>query len=197
METEPFWQLIEEARARHAAVVAGASLDCDPVAVTASALLAARPAEEIIAAQRALWALMGESYRSPLWAAAYVINGGCSDDGFDYFRGWLILQGREVFERVVADPDVLAELPAVRAAAAHGEELEEESALGIAWNAYRAVRGEEMPAGAFSVRYPELDQAWNFDFDDMTEMRRRLPRLVALYTEAETHADAARQSAVP
>jgi hypothetical protein len=194
METEPFWQLIEDARARHAAVVAGASVDCDPVAVTASALLAARSAEEILGAQRALWALMGESYRSPLWAAAYVINGGCSDDGFDYFRGWLILQGREVFERVVADPDALAGLPAVRAAAARGEELEAESTLGIAWNAYRALRGEEMPAGAFSVRYPGLDQAWNFDFDDMAEMRRRLPRLVSLYTEADA---AARQSAVP
>jgi hypothetical protein len=58
---------------------------------------ASRPAEEIVAAQQVLWDLMAESYTNPLWAAAYVINGGCSDDGFDYFRGWLIAQGREVF----------------------------------------------------------------------------------------------------
>ena len=50
---------------------------------------------------------MAGSYWTPLWAAAYVINGGCSDDGFDYCRGWLILQGREVFEHVVADPRTL------------------------------------------------------------------------------------------
>jgi len=25
--------------------------------------------------------------------AAYIINGGCSDDGFEYFRRWLVLQG--------------------------------------------------------------------------------------------------------
>ncbi|MFE5591185.1 DUF4240 domain-containing protein [Streptomyces sp. NPDC056549] len=33
--------------------------------------------------------------------AAYMVNGGCCDDGFDYFRGWLIAQGRNVFERAV------------------------------------------------------------------------------------------------
>ena len=39
----------------------------------------------------------------PLWDAAYLINGGCSDDGFDYFRGWLVDQGRETFERCLAE----------------------------------------------------------------------------------------------
>jgi hypothetical protein len=33
-----------------------------------------------------------------LWLAAVAILGGCSDDSFDYFRGWLIAQGRKVFE---------------------------------------------------------------------------------------------------
>ncbi|MEY9870674.1 hypothetical protein ABH931_000128 [Streptacidiphilus sp. MAP12-33] len=171
-----FWQLIEEARRELTGVGDGAA-----VATRASGILARRGAAEIIAAQRGLWALMARSYRSPLWAAAYMINGGCSDDGFDYFRGWLILQGRETYERVVADPDALAELPQVRAAAAHGSDLEGEDALSIAWRAHISATGAELPPRSFSVRYPELDQAWNFDFDDMGEMRRRLPRLAALY----------------
>ncbi|PZH17222.1 hypothetical protein C1I97_05340 [Streptomyces sp. NTH33] len=29
------------------------------------------------------------SYQNPLWAAAYVVNGGCSDDGFGCFQGRL------------------------------------------------------------------------------------------------------------
>jgi hypothetical protein len=33
------------------------------------------------------------------WGAAYLANGGCSDDGFDYFRGWLIGQGRKCTRR--------------------------------------------------------------------------------------------------
>jgi hypothetical protein len=174
-DSRGFWQLIEEARAL-------AGVEGPAVAAAASALLARRGVGEIVAAQQELWTLMAESYRSPLWAAAYMINGGCSDDGFDYFRGWLILQGQEVFDRVVADPDALAGLAPVRAAAAHGTDLEGEEALSIVWEAHRrATGGQRLPAGSFSVRYPELDQAWNFDFDDMGEMRRRLPRLAALY----------------
>ncbi|MER7341367.1 DUF4240 domain-containing protein [Streptomyces sp. NPDC000075] len=40
----------------------------------------------------------------PAVGTAHGANGGCSDDGFDYFCGWLITQGPEAFERVVADP---------------------------------------------------------------------------------------------
>jgi hypothetical protein len=50
------------------------------------------------------------SYKDRLWAAAYVINGGCSDDGFDYFRGWLTAQGKDVFLSALSDPDSLVEL---------------------------------------------------------------------------------------
>ncbi|MDM5153883.1 DUF4240 domain-containing protein [Bacillus sp. DX1.1] len=51
-----------------------------------------------------------ESYTSSLWAAAYIIFGGCSDDLFDYFRGWLIAQGQEVFESVLQNHENLANL---------------------------------------------------------------------------------------
>ena len=39
------------------------------------------------------------------------MNGGCFDDGFRYFCPWLISEGRETFERALADPESLAELP--------------------------------------------------------------------------------------
>ncbi len=176
MNKQQFWELIAAARDQvidpH---------ERETVAHEATLLLAARPAEGIVAAQQAFWDLMAESYTNPLWAAAYVINGGCSDDGFDYFRGWLVAQGREVFERVVADPDALAELPVVQASAADGVVLEGEDVLGIARNAHLAATGDQLPADAFSIRYPQPDPAWAFDFDDSDEMARRLPRLTALY----------------
>jgi hypothetical protein len=53
---------------------------------------------------------MKRSYKWDLWGAAYVVHGGASDDGFEYFRRWLISKGRGVFERVVAEPDDLADL---------------------------------------------------------------------------------------
>jgi hypothetical protein len=40
----------------------------------------------------------------------FIVNGGASDDGFDYFRGWLIAQGRAVFEGTLAKPDSLADV---------------------------------------------------------------------------------------
>ncbi|MFI1386297.1 DUF4240 domain-containing protein [Embleya sp. NPDC020886] len=176
MDTNGFWTLIEDARSGLPDLADGNAL-----AHRASSLLAARPRAEIIAGQQALWDLMAASYRSPPWAAAYVINGGCSDDGFDYFRGRLILQGRDTFERVLADPDALAELPAIGAAAADGADIDGEEALSIVRNAHETATGEELPADVFTIRYPNLDPDWNFDFDDQAEMRHRLPRLTALY----------------
>lgn len=178
MNTQQFWQLIEAARDQ-----APNSNDGEEVARRATSLLATHPAEEIVAAQQVLWNLMADSYTNPLWAAAYVVNGGCSDDGFDYFRGWLIAQGREVFERIVADPDALAEMPVVRASAAEGIDLDGEETLTIVWNAHIRATGKQLPDDAFTIRYPNLDLAWDFDFDDQAEMSRRLPRLAALYLE--------------
>jgi hypothetical protein len=176
MDTDRFWQLVELAR-RQAADPA----DAEETAAGASVLLAARSPQEIVRAQQILWDLMADSYRAPLWAAAYLINGGCSDDGFDYFRGWLIAQGRAVFERAVADPDALADHPAVRAAAEGGNELEAEDFLAVAWNAHRRATGRDLPRGAFTITYPALDPAWNFSFDDHEKVATRLPRLDALF----------------
>src|SRR6188472_790178 len=53
-------------------------------------------------------AKMDQAYSWPLWGAAYVINGGCSDDTFTDFRAALISRGRQAFERAIADPDSLA-----------------------------------------------------------------------------------------
>ncbi|MFI1648972.1 DUF4240 domain-containing protein [Streptomyces avidinii] len=172
MDKQTFWKLIETARA-----------DAEPqgVASRAAQLLADNPEAEIAASQQVLWDLLAESYRAPLWAAAYVINGGCSDDGFDYFRGWLLTQGRETFETALTDPDSLAAHPAVREAAAQGLELWDESALSIAWTAYEAGTGRELPADSFTISYPALDPSWDFDFDDSEAIAARLPRLSALF----------------
>ncbi|WP_406381414.1 DUF4240 domain-containing protein [Streptomyces sp. NBC_01618] len=176
MDATDFWNLLDDARTQVADPA-----DAEAVVERASALLAARPRDEIVSAQQVFWDLMAASYRAPLWAAAYTINGGCSDDGFDYFRGWLIAQGRKVFERVVADPDTLAELPLVREAAAAGIDLECEEMLGVAWDAYSVTAGQNMPARSFTIDYPVLDPEWDFSFDDAEQVALRLPKLDALY----------------
>ncbi len=50
------------------------------------------------------------AYQYGLWTAASVMErGGCTDDGFIDFRGWLISQGREVYMAALRDPDSLAD----------------------------------------------------------------------------------------
>jgi hypothetical protein len=49
-----------------------------------------------------------QAYTWDLWGAAFIINGGCSDDGFQYFRWWLISRGRDWFYRALREPNTPA-----------------------------------------------------------------------------------------
>src|SRR5215218_9811101 len=96
MNKDAFWTLIEERRA--------AGDDCNEQAAAVMERLSELPASDILDFQRYIDECRVEAYRWDLWAVAYIINGGCSDDGFDYFRGWLISKGRKYFETAMADP---------------------------------------------------------------------------------------------
>ncbi|MBN2155401.1 MAG: DUF4240 domain-containing protein [Candidatus Lokiarchaeota archaeon] len=50
-----------------------------------------------------------KAYMWKLWAAAYLINGGCSEEEFDQFVYWLIGKGKETYNRTLENPDYLAE----------------------------------------------------------------------------------------
>lgn len=54
--------------------------------------------------------LMDRAYAWNLWGAAYIINGGCSDDSFNDFRSSLISQGKAIYEKALLDPDSLSEV---------------------------------------------------------------------------------------
>ena len=66
--------------------------------------------EDLIGFDRTYRAMIDRAYHWDLWAAAYIINGGCSDDGFDYFRDWLISLGRSAYEDALRDPETLADI---------------------------------------------------------------------------------------
>ena len=172
MRTDDFWAVIDRATADRPA-------SPDEVAKRAAADLATREPEEIVAWGRHLDKVMAASGKEDLWAAAYLINGGCSDDGFDHFRGWLVAHGRDVVARSVRDPDSLADLPAVRSAAATGAVFEAEAVLSIAQEAFAQATGGELPEREAPVPRPDPAMLW--DFDDEEEMQRRLPRLSALF----------------
>lgn len=90
--TDRFWALIDSSRA-----VSG----CERQAAWLVSALRTRTEPELREFTTELRRRLAESYRWDLWAVAYVANGGASDDGFEYFRGWLITQGRRRYERAL------------------------------------------------------------------------------------------------
>ena len=138
--------------------------------------------EELRSFDRVFWELMDESYRADLWGAAYIIKGGCSDDSFDYFRAWLIMQGQQAYTEALRNPDGLA--PRARRGQEVGDEFEFEDVLSIASEIYETKTGrsdfyQNQPAHEASL-VGDLD-AWS-DVDSTAENTRRLyPRLCKLF----------------
>ena len=175
MRTDDFWAVIDRATEQRPASPA-------EVAERAVADLATCDPEEIVAWGRHLDKVLVASGTEDLWAAAYLINGGCTEEGFDNFRGWLVAHGRAAVAGAVRSPDALAGMPAVRAAADTGAVFEAEEVLGIAGEAYAKAAGKPLPVPADRPRTrPEVNDLWDFDNED--EMRRRLPRLSELFLE--------------
>jgi hypothetical protein len=180
MTEADFWAHVAAARPRR--------YDAEAHADALTARLAGLPEPDVLDFVHHWDAAGARAYRRDLWGAAYLVNGGCSDDGFQYFRWWLILQGRAAFDAALADPDTLAEV-------LDGEtEVEAEVYPGTdAW--FRATRRERDDDGyeafdrALRFRHPtrpaEPPLAPRWDFDDDAEVRRRLPRLAAAYLDGD------------
>jgi hypothetical protein len=164
MDRADFWKRIDRAREESGG-------DVDETTELLQEQLTHLPDREILAFDRILWELMAESYRWDLWAAAYIINGGCSDDGFDDFRGWLIAQGQHVYDAALQNPDSLAVVAVA--------EVEHEPMLYVARLAYEEKTGNEMPAKLVD-NYPRAPagQPWQ---DNDSELERLLPRLWAKF----------------
>lgn len=96
---EEFWELLARAKTK--------GDDQEEQIEWLTSHLAKRTVHEIVAFDTHMHRILKDSYTSRLWAAAYIIMGGCSDDSFDYFRGWLLFQGKEVYEACIEDPELL------------------------------------------------------------------------------------------
>jgi hypothetical protein len=112
---------------------------------------------------------MARAYTWDLWAAAYVINGGCSDDGFEYFRAWLISRGSDTFEKALADPDSLASLRGLEP-----DECELESLLYVAAEAYEEAAESELPESKVKRPSKPAGKRWSEEGDDLA---KRVPKL--------------------
>jgi hypothetical protein len=102
MSDDAFWAVIGHTTALEA------NTDAQLDALTQ--VLNTLSADEVIAFEQAFQRSSIRAYTWELWGAGYVAHGGMSDDGFEYFRRWLISKGRGIYQHVMARPDDLADL---------------------------------------------------------------------------------------
>ncbi|HJZ33606.1 MAG TPA: DUF4240 domain-containing protein [Hyphomicrobiaceae bacterium] len=174
MDLDAFWRIVDGARSN-------ASSDQDFLRRIEARLLELQP-DELMGFERQFEKIHTGSCSWNLWGAAYLMNGGCSDDGFEYFRAWLMAQGRRTFEKAVEDADTLAMLPDPQGGRSRRyRELEE--FMYVAREIYEEKTSEEMPVSDSDflqgVDWRNFDVRWNFD--DPVEMERRYPKLFAIY----------------
>jgi hypothetical protein len=118
---------------------------------------------------------MKRSYSWDLWGAAYVVHGGASDDAFVYFRCWLISKGRAVFEKVIADPDSLADI-ADNLAPGHDGDLEFESFAYVAFSLWEEKTGRPATQMPIVRDYGPEPSGTQFQ-DDGAYLAKRYPKL--------------------
>jgi len=83
--------------------------------------------------------LLFDTYNSEMWCAGYIMNGGCSDDGFEYFRNWVISQGKETYYSAKENPDNL-----IKEVSAERYEYEFESFWYVALEAFKIKTGKDL-----------------------------------------------------
>jgi hypothetical protein len=128
--------------------------------------------EEIVSFQAHFDAEHARAYNWLLWAAAYIIDGGCSDDGFIDFRYGLISRGRPIFEAALADPDSL-----VAVASEDDDEgfIPNESFGYVASEVYEEKTGNELPRSETPQPSDPAGEEWDFDDEDLCA--QKLPKL--------------------
>lgn len=187
MTEEQFWEII--ARTREL------SWDCQSQSDELQKILSTFAAPEILQFDRLFHDKLNAAYRWDLWGAAHLIMQGCTDDSFVYFRCWLIGQGRQAYEKVLADPQAILDLLKGRERNIECETLRYASIC-----AYEAAIGDEgdymdqiYPPGLFSgVPLPDrslgadrrkwLSQAAGNPWETETDLAAKFPKIAARFS---------------
>jgi len=195
MDIEAFWALIESS-ADSADAPGSPAVDSGERTRKLTEALAKLPVDELVEFDLHLERQKRRADTWLMWGAAYAIcDSLCSDDGFWYFQAWLVGLGRETFDRVVADPDSLVDVPAIgRLAGRRTEEWGEDEWPDwelldyVAAEAYEQITegaGDDFEdlldtAGSTGLASPDpVGEQW--DFEDAAGNAQRLPRVSALF----------------
>lgn len=166
MDLAQFWKLVDAVRS-----TAGDDMDarCEILCNELEQLSKA----QLQAFQQRYEQMLINAKRWDLLAAAYIINDGCSDNSFRHFLDWLISEGSTTYQAALANPDILADLPAIAF-----PKMDEfgDCALQVFEDKYDGDLGRDF---MFDMEAP-VGEEWSDE-----DLPRLLPRLAARY--AFTH----------
>ncbi|MFD0989911.1 DUF4240 domain-containing protein [Mariniflexile jejuense] len=163
MESEKFWKIIEFTKSESTG-------DYEKQQSLLKKELQKLTVKEVLEFDNKFRKLRGEIYTWDFWAAAYIINGGCSDDCFSDFRGWLIGQGKSIFENAVKNIETLSELHETN-------DGDWEGLSYIPTEVYKKKIGNEMPQG-IQENFKITGDEWE---EDENELESRYPKLWAKF----------------
>lgn len=132
--------------------------------------------QDIIKFENRFSQLRGKANDWKLWGAAFIINGGCSDDAFLDFRGWLIAQGKELYYQAIADPDSLAGLNKEKL------NVEWEGFSYVASEVFEEITQENIPS-TFEEDHETTGAQWKEEGDDLKNL---LPKLWTKYSQTSS-----------
>lgn len=125
--------------------------------------------------------LLYDTYNSEMWCAGYIMNGGCSDDGFEYFRNWVISRGKETYYKAKSNPDNL-----INETSAGIDIYEFEAFWYVAIDAFREKTGRELydyidneNFKTHEGQYPQFKFTWQEDNPE--SMKKICPKLYAKF----------------
>ncbi len=134
------------------------------------------------------------AYRGDVWAAGVLLNSGHgTDDGFEYFRNWLISRGRATYEQALVDVDALASQAVEMTDDGPSAEFERFGYATV--EAYEALTGNDIydALDAFESGDeddgPDGEDSFNSVSEDDDDLAVRLPRLWAMYGRFKQRSD--------
>jgi hypothetical protein len=112
-----------------------------------------------------------------MWCAGYIMNGGCSDDGFEYFRNWVISRGKTIYYNAKQNPDNL-----ISEVNTELEMYDFESFWYVALEAFKQKTGKDLydyiDYENFKTNggnYPQIEFTWNEENPE--SMKKICPKL--------------------
>lgn len=165
MEENNFWAIIKASQAN--------SDDCESQARTLQTLLSDLAPADMIQFDFIFRQKVIAAYRWDLWGVAYLINGGCSDDGFEYFRYWLIGQGQTAYETVLTNPEAILNF------IDEETDIKCESLIYASQYAYEKLVGEAMPTK--KLTYPQEPVGEQWEEEDLEDLFPQVAAQVSIY----------------